>query len=70
MGMLSCRASLSRLQSGNLLPRYSKAAGSRKIAFRDLKRFKTECTLKRLHTDRALGVEDERFVLHTNRKRR
>ncbi len=38
-----------RLQSGNLPRRYSKAAGSRPIAFRGSKRFETDCALKRLH---------------------
>ncbi len=37
-----------RLQSGNLPRRYSKAAGSRPIAFRGSKRFETDCALNRL----------------------
>ncbi len=38
-----------RLQSGNLPRRYSKAAGSRPIAFRGSKRFETDRALNRLH---------------------
>ncbi len=45
-----------RLQSGNRSRRYSKAAGSRPIAFRGSKRFETDCALKRLHARLSVTV--------------